>query len=564
VKQLLNPRGLWSLLPLVLAGWAVSGLYQVLPQVMQDEYVYSSQARNLPFEEHRFSNYLFSWAMGATRVCGDEFYGCVKAINTVFFLVAIVFTLLIALRYLSLGWAVFVSSITALSPLAIQVSFFMPETMYFMAMTITLWVTLRAMDSGTAPMWLVPGAALGLAALVKPHAIFLLPALLLFAVILEFRREARAPRSLLAGLAVASGFFFSKLLVGYLFAGQAGLQFFGGYGSPVERLREVVTETDSSTSNSSAVQDSSSGLVTLLSVGSGHLLAHVAVFALIAGIPLILAIRVSWRVLRTREVVSDASGFMFLITLLAGTMLALVPTFEAYVTANGDDHTLRLILRYYEFLIPSLLIAALMLSRFVESNLISRLIQASVVSVLSVGLAFVYPNQFDAKFADSSLLPGFNAYPSLFAIVAISVSAASIFWAVRPEEGSNLLTRVVIPVLLIVSMILSQFVLTRAGTGTAYFDVAGMESRTKLIEVDGDRIAVVGQTRPEVFTAKFWIDKAGIRDFAAVEGGTIDLQKIPGIEYVLLLGNITAVGTYQVIHEGDRFTLIQLLTANAD
>lgn len=564
MKQLLNVRSLWILLPLVLAGWAVSGLYRVLPQVMQDEYVYSSQARNLPFEEHRFSNYLFSWAMGATKVCGEEFYSCVKAINNVFFLVAVVFTLLIALRYLSFGWAVFVSSITALSPLAIQVSFFMPETMYFMAMTITIWGTLKAMDSGKLVAWLFPGVLLGLAALVKPHAIFLLPAIVLFVSIVEYRRTVKLVSSLASAAIAATGFVSTKLGIGFVFAGEAGLEFFGGYGSPVERLREVVTETSSSPSPGSAVEESGSGILTLLSVASTHLIAHAAILALMAGIPLILALRVSWRILRTREAVSEASSFMLLITLLAGSMLALVPTFEGYVTANGDDHTLRLILRYYEFLIPSFLIAALLLNRFVESSLPSRLLQASTVSVLSVGIALTYPNRFDAKFADSSFLPGLNAYPYWFAIAAAVVSVASFYWAFQPESGVELLTKAAIPAVLILAMVLSQVVLTRAGTGSAYFDVAGRESKAKLIDVEGEKIGVVGQVRPEVFTAKFWIDKSGIRDFAAREGEPIDLQLLSGIEYVLVLGEVDAIGTYQVIHEGDRFKLLQLFTANSD
>ncbi len=564
MKEIMNLRGLWSLTPFVLGGLAVSGLYRVLPQVMQDEYVYSSQARNLPFEEHRFSNYLFSWAMSATKLCGDEFYGCVKLINSGFFMIAIAFTLLIALRYLPFGWAVFIASITALSPLAIQVSFFMPETMYFMAMTITIWSVLKALDSGRLVAWVFPGLLLGMAALVKPHAIFLLPAVLLFALIVEYRRTEKLLTSLASGGAVAVAFFVSKLSIGYGFAGQAGLEFFGGYGSPVDRLREVVTDTTPDAAPESLVEESGSGLLTLLSVGSSHLIAHTAILAILAGIPLVLAIRVSWRILRTREAVSDASGFMLLIALLTGSMLVLVPAFEGYVTANGDDHTMRLILRYYEFLIPSFLIAALLLGRFVESNLLSRLAQAAIVSVASIGVAVVYPNGFDAKFADSSFLPGFNAYPYWFVIAAIVISIASLYWAIKPETGSYTLTAGAIPIVLILAMVLSQVVLTRAGTGNAYFDVAGLESRPKLIGIAGEKIGIVGQTRPEVFTAKFWIDKAGIKDFAASEGGSVDLQLLSGIQYVLVLGDIEAIGTYQVIHEGDNFKLLQLFAANSD
>lgn len=232
----------WLAVPLVLGLGAVTILFGILPKLMQDEYIYASQARNLPFSEHSFSNYLFSWVMGATKLCsGDSFYTCAKFINTTMFLAALIFVYLIAIRLLDQLWSVVVTSITALSPLAIQVSFFMPETMYFMVMTITVWLALVASEQGKYSLWVSVGAVLGLASLVKPHAIFLLPAIAVFALMVEVRRaEGTLKKYVYPPLLIIASFFITKAILGFAFAGNEGLRIFGGYGSLFESATKVI------------------------------------------------------------------------------------------------------------------------------------------------------------------------------------------------------------------------------------------------------------------------------------------------------------------------------------
>ncbi|MCX6478145.1 MAG: glycosyltransferase family 39 protein, partial [Micrococcales bacterium] len=201
----------WLLIPIAFAAWSISRVWTVLPSIMGDEYVYTSAAKHLPFSEQYFSNYIFSWVMSATNLCGTDFYVCTKSINSVSFALAILFTFLIASRYLTFGWSVFVASVTALSPIAIPVSYFMPEIMYFAAMTGVVLVALWAADKGKWQLWSLVGISLGLAALVKPHAIFMLPAFTIFALVVSYKLNAV---NWLAGLKAAGaailGFFVAK------------------------------------------------------------------------------------------------------------------------------------------------------------------------------------------------------------------------------------------------------------------------------------------------------------------------------------------------------------------
>jgi phosphoglycerol transferase len=205
---------------------------------MGDEYIYSTQARNLPFAEHSYSNYLFSWFMGFTKYCGPEFYTCTKAINSVFFLATVALVLLIALRLLSFWQSIFVASIAALSPIAIPVSYFMPESMYFFMMTLAIWVALTISTKPNWWIWSSLGLVVGLASLVKPHAIFVAPAFLMFALFIQRNNGINLKKYSFfkSVLSYGLGFALGKFALGFVFAGSSGLRLFGGYGSPVEAL----------------------------------------------------------------------------------------------------------------------------------------------------------------------------------------------------------------------------------------------------------------------------------------------------------------------------------------
>lgn len=548
----------WLLLPAAFAAWSISRVWTVLPSIMGDEYVYTSAAKHLPFAEQYFSNYIFSWVMSATNYCGNDFYVCTKSVNSVFFVLAIVFTFLIALRFLTFGWSVFVASVTALSPIAIPVSYFMPEIMYFAAMTGVVLVALWVAEKGKWQLWIFVGIALGLAALVKPHAIFMLPAFSIFAVVVSYKL---ASGNWLAGLrsagATISGFFVSKFGLGFLFAGTEGLKLFGGYGSPVDALTSVVENQAPTVSQEAGTQ--ATGLELLLSVSFGHLVMHFAAVLLIAGLPLLLSLRVLLSVARKPEPVGPVSSLFILVGLITFSMIAVVAVFEAYVTVGGDDHSDRLILRYYEFLIPQFIVMGLLLPRFTDSKLVWRALQGSIVIAAALFFSIYYPANFDQQYADSSTLPGLAASGGLFIAIAVAVSAAVLYWIFTPEEGNVIMGRFIIPLFLVVALALSQNNLIAINGTQAYFDQAGWTSRDVLADVPGDRILVIGQTRTEVFTVKFWIDEPNIKDLLVLEGSVVPAGNVSDSDYVVTLGNIGVDFAHEVVTEGEGFKVIKVV-----
>jgi hypothetical protein len=240
-------------------------------------------------------------------------------------------------------------------------------------------------------------------------------------------------------------------------------------------------------------------------------------------------------------------------------MVAVVSVFEAYVTASGDDHSDRLILRYYEFLIPQFIVLGLLLPRFTDSKRIYRIIQGSIVVVASMYFTIYYPANFDKQYADASTLPGIGDSQSFFVLVGIFVSCSVIYWIVNPERGNVVIGRFIIPSVLILALVMSQNKLIRINGTPAYFDQAGWDSRSYLHNVPGDKILVVGQTRTEVFTVKFWIDHANIKDLLVAEGSVIGADNIGESDYVLTLGNIDVGFAYELITEREGYKLVKIV-----
>jgi len=562
----------WIATPFLLALWSISRVWNVLPSIMQDEYIYASQAKNLPFEEQNFSNYIFSWVMSLTNNCGTEFYSCTKSINSVLFLGTVAITFLIATRFLSFRTSVFVASVAALSPVAVPVSYFMPETMYFFMMNLTIWITLVVSKRNHWLFWAASGLLLGMTALVKPHALFLLPAFAIFAFLYIFKRnESGLLQAIRASATVVTTFLVAKFSLGYAFAGTAGLKLFGGYESPAAALTAAISQPAPQTVESSpspdvvpvpdlvAASEAASGLELFLGVSVSHLLAHTAVLMLLAGIPLILSARVTASVIRTKQPIGDVSAFFILIGLVTASMIGLVSLFEGYVTAGGDDHTDRLILRYYEFLIPAFLVMWLLLGRFTDSIRRYRIVQGSVVVLATMVFVIYYPLIFNKQFADSSTLPGLGNEQGLFIFVGLFVSSAVVYWIVNPQNGNKVLGNFIVPLVLVLALVMSQNKLIEINGSTAYFDRAGWDSRSYLENVPGERILVIGQTRTEVFTVKFWIDEANIRDLLVAQGTVITEENVTEADFVVALGTMTIDFAHKVLTSGEGYQLVEVV-----
>jgi phosphoglycerol transferase len=558
----------WLVLPLIAAIFSISRVWNVLPAVMQDEYVYSMQARFTPFAEQLYPNYLFSWLYSGTNLCGDGFYTCGKSLNVIFFLATLAFIFLIAQRLLGVTWAAMIATVAALSPMHVYVSYFMPEAMYFAFITASIWLVLIAGQKHTFVWWAISGVALGLSALVKPHALFTLPAFLLFAVLIAWRAEAGSlAKGLLAGAGQLGAFAAIKFGLGFVIAGPSGLTLFGtSYESSLNQFvsesaaadlnAESVANLAAPRSEVSGAEQSAPGF---FDVFVPHSLAHLALLLSVAGIPLLLSMSVLKDAVLKKQAVSASSQFLLLIGLLSISFALVVGAFEGVVTQLGDDHSSRIITRYYEFLIPLLLIAAAVFGKFVEPKIGVRLIQSGLVFAALI-FGWIYLSGIKQSFADSILLSGYLSNGAVVPIVSIIGILVALIWIFSKGAGSKLIVYVATPLVLLIAGFASQaHLLSQVGTNVAYFDVAGQKAKPLLADVEGDKIMIIGSVRYQNFTTKFWIDKPGIKDLSLPESETADVSAFTDIDYVILVGTAKISGAADVIDQGEGYAIAKLV-----
>lgn len=566
----LEKKLLWLLLPLAAAFSSIARVWKVMPAVMQDEYVYSIQARYTPFAEQLYPNYLFSWIYNNTLQCGDGFYQCAKSYNAVFFLITLAFVFLIAQKLLSFSWAIAVSTLTAISSISVYVSYFMPESMYFAFITAAVWLTLKAGQNPKLHMWLIAGSMLGLAALVKPHALFSLLAILLFALLVSLRSEAgKAVKANISTLAAAAGFLATKFAIGFAFAGVNGLTLFGSaYTSSIPAVNsgipnkvqnvDLVAQTVSNASVGQifAAESSPQSFFEILFT---HIPAHISLVMLVGGIPILLSFGVLAGAITKKREISQASQYQLLIGALAFTVPLIMAAFEAFITTTGDDHTHRLITRHYEFLFPLLLIAGANFLKFVEPSLKGRFVQAVVAIACSL-IAIIYvAGTVKWDYADSILLSGFINSGWLVPTLSLASIAISFVWLFNKESGAKALAYGLIPATALFGGISGQLSLhDRVGTEPAFFDTAGQVAKNVLVGIPGEKISVIGQANYLNTTTKFWIDKPNIKDTVLADGAVAQIENFADVDYVVLIGNSSITGDNVVLTEGEGYAVVQL------
>jgi hypothetical protein len=236
-----------------------------------------------------------------------------------------------------------------------------------------------------------------------------------------------------------------------------------------------------------------------------------------------------------------------------------VGAFEGVVTSLGDDHSSRIITRYYEFLVPLLLIEAAVFAKFVEPKIRIRLIQSGIL-IAALIFGWVYLSGVNQSFADSILLSGYLSSPAVIPIVAVVGIIVALVWIFSASSGSKLIVYVATPLILLIAGFTSQsYLLSQVGTREAYFDVAGQVAQVELADVAGDKISIIGPVRYQNFTTKFWIDKPGIKDVTLPDGQAIDVAGLADVDYVVLIGNAKLNGSAEVLAQAEGYSIVKIV-----
>lgn len=528
----------------------------LLPSIMQDEYVYLSQALFNPLSADVYGNFVYSFIYSPLAMFGESFYVIAKLINTFFLFGFTLVVYLFGVEFIGRKLALLIAVATGFGSISLYSSFFMPEMMFYFFASITLLFLYKAI-SGTESGWFWFIASLGsltLTGLVKPHAFILWIGLLLFLILMMVRyREKRSVLTAwVSSLLVAYPAL--KLFLGFVLAGEAGLTFLGkGYEESLFRFVERLGIVSSESLSASSSLATGSPIIEP-SVGFGALLVTIALSLLTLLIGIFMASAGSlWVYIVRFRTLTD---FQVIVAVVAAAYIVAIAGFTALVTLSGDDHSDRILLRYFEFLVPFIVLSALIEVNRRELIKTGVVIWTAAASVVAFAGWVVIGSVFNLQISDSA----FMTAVSYFWIIGLLPPAAAIVTVVITKNRAINSTAIVAWIFSVVTVLggvsaYSGFYQINAFAGPA--DAAGKKLQAEYSDVAGDKILVIGADRRLAFVVKFWSFRADVEHEVAGFGQEVDisLPKYEDYELIVQIPGPTIEGG-EVLESGQNYRII--------
>ena len=552
----LNLLALGTLIPLGI--WIYSRVWMVNPAILGDEYLYSMNARKAapwdPSPAGDFSNYLFNFVYQGTSICGDQFYTCGKIFNLVFFLGFIFMLFIVAIRFLPFAAAYGFMVVAGLSPLSVYTSMFLPESMYMFFIGLLLISVLHAIRDFSWQSWAIAGAIIGAASLVKPHAWLSAIAVGITLLIVGLGgREIGLRKTVLSAGGLLLGAVATRVVLGLVVAGPKALGFFGQYLG-LSTIEQVVTGPVAVETESIVGASPMSGVVQLfLPQLQVHLLVAAALLA-ISVVGLIVGIL---EILKSRKLNPVTAFALFAFVWLFSLMVEIV-IFTGWVTGGGDDHTTRVLLRYYEFLFVIVPLAGLA----VWSKDLGQKVNVFIRWTLFVLFSFLLTPAFTGFFAsltiqiaDAPTLAGLVVNADVFNAAAVIGIIALLVFATFPKY-TPWVYLALLPVTMVGTgwQIQDQYQGFRGTLSSA--DKAGQYLRDNYQDADIDATWILATSRFDATNIAIWADRPAMSYELFGPGTQVSSELVPPEKrFVIANGDLTlAPDTYEKV-TGDGFTL---------
>jgi hypothetical protein len=555
-----NLLALGTLVPLGI--WIYSRVWMVNPAILGDEYLYSMNSRKAapwdPSPAGDFSNYLFNFVYKGTNLCGQAFYSCAKIFNLFFFL-GFIFTLfIVAIRFLPF-WAAYGFMIAAaLSPLSVYTSMFLPESMYMFFIGLLLITALHAIKKFTWQNWALTGAAIGIASLVKPHAWLSAIAVGITLLVVGLgNRQTGLRRTSLAVVALVGGAAMSRIAIGLAVAGPKALGFFGQYfGFGV--INEVIAPPVSVDQETVVGVSPMNGVLGLF---GPQLTIHVMVISALMAISVVAIVSAILMIILERKL-TEVSGFaLFSFIWLASLMIEIV-IFTGWVTGTGDDHTTRVLLRYYEFLFVIVPLAGLVVLSSplgTKANVWVRWVLTAAFSALLTPAFTGFFATLTIQIADAPTLAGLVVNSDVFNATAVLGLIALLVYATFPKY-SALSYLLLLPVTFAGTgwQIQDQYQGFRGTINSA--DKAGQFLRDNYQAQEIDKTWIIATSRFDATNIAFWADSSEISYELYAPGSQVVSEEVPeGKELVVAIGGLTLAEQFEISYESDGFIVYKRL-----
>ena len=409
------------------------GLY---PVVFADEYYYSKFSRLLPLRYSPLPDYLYLLIYRLTNICGDGFLNCARILNALFFIAAMPFIYLTTRRVSTKRIASLVALLAVLGPINSYTAYYMPEALYFFAFWLLTWFILRLDNTSDLRSWCFAGILLGLSALIKPHALFLLPAIVVYILYAGRIKEGKwALQAIWNAFIFVAIAFAVKFSIGYLLVGKAGVSIFGAF------YTSIASRTTSS-------------YFELLSLSTESARGHILAICLMFGMPIAFAIKASFESAFCKEETRSGHRIAVYALLVLVSLILVVSLFTASIAGTGIDiTTTHLHMRYYNFALPLLLvIVASQLSLEQTANMLKlRAIVAFPIGAAILYAVYTFLAPYAPNIIDCPELRGFTFRSIVFYVLSgISFFALSL-WVYSAQAGAKVFLYLLMPLAVVFS-----------------------------------------------------------------------------------------------------------------
>jgi phosphoglycerol transferase len=532
----------------VLAGtsaWVFNQVKDINPAILQDEWVYlvtsrlySPWAQDLPFD---FGNYLYNLVYSSTNLCGEAFYTCAKALNIAFIQGFALTLFVIALRFLPFWGALVFYAAVALSPTSVYASMLLPEPMFFFFIALTLLAITRASKNQSWQDWVVVGVPLAFAALVKPHALFAAMAIGIYLLVAGLEKRPYWRPTLLNAAALLGSFLAVRFIVGFVAAGPKALNIFSAYGAS-GAVGEFVGGVASGKAGSEASTLIGSGNVAgAVGLFPAQFMTHAMVVAALLGASVVAVLIAVIHAVSTKQVRAVHKFSVLTLVWLLLMMVAIV-LFTGWITGGGDDHTTRVLLRYYDYLFPIVALAGVAVAADKEILTATKawvrwLIVGPVFLLISIAFAG-YFGTLTIQIADAPNLAGlvvdkltFDTTGNLTMLVLLLIAFFPRFaiWGFAA----------MVPFTLVMTgyQIQDQYQGFRLEDSAA--DKAGHFTAETLDVQQRDDLLILAETRFDARVASFWLEHNTDIELLGAES-VYPVANLPeGTKWVLAIGNLS-------------------------
>jgi phosphoglycerol transferase len=409
----------------------------------------------------------------------------------------------------------------------------MPESFYFLSFWVLCWFLIRLDSTSNIYIWIVVGAIYGTSALIKPHAIFILPAIFMYMAYIFYRGGTLLSlRSFFAGAIFIFFALLIKMLVGYILAGSAGLTIFGPMYS------SYATSTVSDIGR----------YVELLELTFVNIQGHFFAIALIYGLPFSLSVYVVVVILfkkfetlhidNMRNIQLEKISFLVLALIL--NLIFVVGMFTASVVNSGPYESLyRLHLRYYNFALPLFYIVAAGAHSIVgRPN--QRIVRCVIGSVVSCAAAYaIYTNlyPFLPSFIDSPEIRGIHVNLLYYRVIGGLLLLSLLFWIIFEKAGTLIYLYVALPLFVFTSyyhVVLEQ----RNRLVADVYDKAGMFAKQYLPKEDVANTLIVGSEPAGLYRSLFYLDNSEASLITIPRDSDLEFSELPsGKNWILIIGD---------------------------